>query len=117
MADKAWKQRERQLAKFFGVMRTVGSGCGAAIGRGSAGDIEHPEVFAECKLRAKHAVWTLWRETKEKAKRENKLPVIALAEKNKPGLLLVVHTDDFDALALERVRALHGDLGVRDGGC
>lgn len=117
MPDAAWKQRERKLAAFFGVLRTVGSGSSYRTGKlpGSSetlrtrADIEHPVLFAECKLRKKHSTWTLFRKTRGHANTEGKIPVVALAEKGKPGLLLVIHTDDFDAVMIERLRVLKGD--------
>ena len=78
MGDKAWKQRERNVAKFFGGVRTPLSGGNGKITRA---DVIHESLFIECKLRAKHTAITLWDETKEIADTENKTPVIALCEK------------------------------------
>jgi len=50
------------------------------------------------------AVMTLWRDTAAKAKRESKLPVLALASKGRPGWLWVTDYAGFVALA-EAIRA------------
>ena len=91
MGDKAWKQRERNVAKFFGGVRTPLSGGNGIITRA---DVIHESLFIESKLRAKHTAITLWDETKEIADTENKTPVIALCEKNRKGFWIMVHSDD-----------------------
>ena len=91
MGDKAWKQRERNVAKFFGGVRTPLSGGNGKITRA---DVIHESLFIECKLRAKHTAITLWDETKKIADTENKTPVIALCEKNLKGFWIMVHSDD-----------------------
>ena len=48
MADKAWKQRERQVAAYFGGQRTPLSGGNGKITRA---DVIHDKLFIECKLR------------------------------------------------------------------
>ncbi len=90
--DKAWKQRERQVAKYFGGQRTPLSGGNGKITRA---DVIHDTLFVECKLRKKHTAITLWDETNEMAKKEKKTPVIALCEKGRPGFWVMVHSDDF----------------------
>lgn len=42
----------------------------------------------------KHAVLSLWDDTKKLADAENKTPVIALCQKNRKGFWIVVHEDD-----------------------
>ena len=64
MGDKAWKQRERKVAQFFGGQRTPLSGGNGKITRA---DVIHDKLFIECKLRAKHTAVTLWDDTKELA--------------------------------------------------
>jgi hypothetical protein len=77
-------------------------------------------VWIECKLRASWAIFTLWRETKAKAakvKRElqggHKVPVLLLAEKGKPGHLIVVHEDDLSEVAAEYLAARDEDAVLR----
>ena len=91
MADKAWKRREREVAAYFNGERTSLSGINSKITRA---DVIHDELFVECKLRAKHSVVSLWDDTAKLAKDEDKIPVIALCEKNRPGFWIMVHSND-----------------------
>ena len=95
MPDKAWKRREREVACFFNGKRTPLSGGHGKITRA---DVIHNELFIECKLRAKHTVVTLWDDTAKLAKKENKIPVLALCEKNRPGFWVMVHSSDLEKL-------------------
>jgi len=91
MPDKAWKKRERDVAGFFDGQRTALSGGNGKITRA---DVMHDKLFIECKLRAKHTVVSLWDDTAKLAKEEEKTPVIALCEKNRPGFWVMVHSSD-----------------------
>ena len=91
MADKAWKRREREVASYFNGKRIALSGINSKITRA---DVIHDELFVECKLRAKHSVVSLWDDTAKLAKDEDKIPVIALCEKNRPGFWIMVHSND-----------------------
>lgn len=91
MGDKAWKQRERQVAAYFGGERTPLSGGNGKITRA---DVIHDSLFIECKLRQKHSAVTLWDDTKEMADKEDKTPVVVLCEKNRKGFWIMVHSDD-----------------------
>ena len=95
MADKAWKRREREVARYFNGIRTSLSGSNSKV---TKADVIHDELFVECKLRAKHSVISLWNETAELAKKEGKTPVIALCEKNRPGFWVMVHSSDLNKL-------------------
>ena len=95
MPDKAWKNRERLVAKFFGGMRNALSGINSKV---THSDVIHDNLFIECKLRAKHTAIKLWDDTKSLADKEKKTPVIALCEKNRPGFWIMVHSDDFDKI-------------------
>ena len=91
MPDKAWKKRERDVAGFFDGKRTALSGGNGKVTRA---DVMHDKLFIECKLRAKHTVVSLWDDTAKIAKEEEKTPVIALCEKNRPGFWVMVHSSD-----------------------
>ena len=95
MSDKAWKQRERQVAAYFGGQRTPLSGGNGKITRA---DVIHDNLFIECKLRKKHTVITLWDDTNVMAKKEGKTPVVALCEQGRAGFWIMVHSDDLDKL-------------------
>ena len=51
MPDKAWKNRERLVARFFGGVRNALSGINSKV---THSDVVHDSLFIECKLRAKH---------------------------------------------------------------
>ena len=95
MADKAWKRREREVARYFNGTRTALSGINSKV---TKADVIHDELFVECKLRAKHSVVSLWDDTSKLAKDEGKTPVIALCEKNRPGFWVMVHSSDLNKL-------------------
>ena len=95
MPDKAWKNRERLVAKFFGGMRNALSGINSKV---THSDVIHDNLFIECKLRAKHTAISLWDDTAKLAKEEGKTPVIALCEKNRPGFWLMVHSSDLEKI-------------------
>lgn len=91
-----WKAAERRIADFFGTTRTPLSG---GNGKQTRSDSLHKGIFLEAKLREKHAVVTLWRETKVLADKENKIPAICLNEKGKEGFWILCHKDDFVKVA------------------
>ena len=98
MPDKAWKNRERLVSRFFGGVRNALSGINSKV---THSDVIHDKLFIECKLRAKHSAVKLWDETKVLADKEKKTPVIALCEKNRPGFWIMVHSDDFEKVSEE----------------
>ena len=80
MPDKSWKAFERYCAKLLGTMRTPLSG--GMSGHGTRSDTLHSQVFLECKhTKGKSAQFTLWEDTKKKAKREGKIAVLAQRKK------------------------------------
>jgi hypothetical protein len=87
-----WKQRERDIAHFFGGERTPLSGGNS---KHTCGDVIHDKLYVEVKYRAKHTLYTLWDDTKKKADKEGKTPVVCICEKGRPGFLIVAHCDDF----------------------
>lgn len=99
-ARGTWKAFERRVATFFGCCRAVLSG---SSGRDDAtcSDSTHPTLFLECKLRERHTTRTLHDKTRELARKERKTPVLALADKSRPGFLLVVHSDDWRQVLVE----------------
>jgi hypothetical protein len=79
MPDKAWKNRERLVSKFFGGIRNALSGINSKV---THADVIHKDLFIECKLRAKHSAVKLWDETKVYADKEKKkYPLLLYAKK------------------------------------
>ncbi|MBK1877981.1 hypothetical protein [Pelagicoccus mobilis] len=95
MPDKAWKALERRVATFFNTERNALSGGNSKVTRS---DTLHPDLFIECKQRQKHSAVTLWDETKQLADKEEKTAVVCLAEKNRKGFWILVHSDDLSKL-------------------
>lgn len=99
MPDKAWKAAERKVAKFFGTMRNALSGM--AKSSGTRADTVHDRLYIEVKHRKSHSAVTLWRDTRESARKERKTPVVVLCERSKPGFWVLVHSDDLQKVAGE----------------
>jgi len=95
-----WKQRERQAAALFGARRQVLSGSAGRDDR-SRSDSTHERLFLETKLRASHAAVALYDDTKVLARKEGKVPVVILAQKGRPGVVLVIAPEDLQAVAYE----------------
>lgn len=91
MSDKAWKQAERRFAKLFGTRRRPLSGGNQGGGRD---DSMHPELFMEHKLVSSSAVWTLHDQVKEMARKEQRIPVIGISLRRRPGILIVVSSQN-----------------------
>jgi len=101
---KTWKQREQQVARFFGAKgRTPLSGGNGGITRS---DTLHGDLFVEHKHRARHAVLTLWDCVRKLARKERKVPVVTLSVKGRPGFWVLVHSDDLTAVANQRLQAI-----------
>ena len=94
--SRTWKLAEGRLAALFGTVRRPLSGMNSRSG--GSDDGMHQTLYLENKLRERHTVWSLFREVKKQATKEGKVPVIGLQEKHKPGILLVIHSDDLPAV-------------------
>jgi hypothetical protein len=104
-ARRTWQQAEGRAAALFGCRRQVGSG---SSGREdlTASDSTHPVLFVESKLRDRHTTRTLHDATKKRAAKERKTPVLALFDKNRPGFLLCIYSEDFMTVVAEYAAAL-----------
>ena len=96
---RTWQKREQQAAALFNSRRTPGSG--SCYGADTRSDSLHERLFIETKLRQRHAVITLHDDTAALARREGKTPVVVLAEKNRPGLWLLIRAEDIHKVAQE----------------
>lgn len=90
-ANQQWKQAEREVAAVFGARRRPLSGGNQGQGRD---DAIHEELFVSTKYSKRHALFTLYREEKVKARKEGKTVVLGLREKGVPGTLVCIHSDD-----------------------
>lgn len=96
-SKSTWKLFERVVAKFFGTRRVPLSGSNS--GHGTNSDSLHPKLYIECKVRGKISLWQLFIDTENKAKVENKLPVVAIKQKGEKGYLLVMRPEDLEKIA------------------
>ena len=78
MSDKAWKRAERLVAMKCGGTRNPLSG---RSGKHTSGDVIHPAFYFEVKQRQSFSLFTLWRSTAKKARKEGKIPVVVLHER------------------------------------
>ena len=107
-----WKQRERQIAKFFFSERTPLSGFNS---KHTHSDSLSKDFYVEAKYRAKLSLMTLYKDTEAKAHDEKKIPVVALCEKGKAGFLVVVSDKHFKRLASRYMRSwLKSKLKIKD---
>ena len=100
-----WKQRERDVAAYFGSERTPLSGGNSKHTRS---DTLSTCFYVEVKYRQHHAAVELFLDTAKKAALEKKLPVVVLAEKGKPGFYILTSEKFFPLVAtqLSRIKAI-----------
>ena len=100
MANKPWKQLERDFAKYFGVMRNVGSG---TMGRAdhSPTDCHHPCLFHEAKRRKEYnPIYASLMKVRETARCQGRLGVLLLpGDADDPHPTIVVHESELMQLA------------------
>jgi hypothetical protein len=82
-----WKAHERKAARMFGTERNPLSGI---CGKHTGSDSLHPKLYIESKYRRRNSSIQLFKATAEKAKIENKIPVLALKEKGTHGTYYVI---------------------------
>lgn len=110
-----WKASERRVASFFDAVRISLSGSNNQQAQTSS-DTDSEDFYIEVKYRQKFSVLTLFHDVIQKAKKEKKLPLLALVEKGKPGFFLVLRQKDLETLVnmvldmrLARVSSLISD--------
>jgi len=85
---KTWKRLEQKVARLRRTERTPLSGGNS---RQTRSDTLDDTFFIECKLRKDPAVWNLYEQVEELAKKENKIPVLVIKKKGKHGELFIVN--------------------------
>lgn len=98
MADKSWKAFERTVARFFGCCRNSLSGIMSKL---TASDTVHERLFIECKHGQKIPAWSLFQKTRELAKKEGKIPVLALRKTGAKTWLVICEADNLSDVADE----------------
>jgi len=107
MPDKTWKQRERQIAQFFGTVRNSLSGGNSKLTRS---DSCHDTLYVEAKHAKRHKIWSLYEEALPRAKKESKIPVLAMSKSNRQGFLIVFHSQDFKVICIKYLKGLGYDV-------
>jgi hypothetical protein len=88
---QSWKDVERRIAKSWGTNRTPLSGGNSGHTRS---DTLHKDVYIEVKHRQEFSVVNLWEDTKKKADKEHKVPIVALHRKGSQNVLYLIEEDD-----------------------
>lgn len=96
-SKSCWKSFERLVASHFGTKRVPLSGSNS--GHNTNSDSLHPKLYIECKVRGKISLWQLFIDTENKAKVENKIPLVAIKQKGERGYLIVIRPDDLEKIA------------------
>lgn len=83
-----WKAVERKIAGWFRGVRAPLSGRNG--GAGTSGDyVGRPWLYLEIKHYARMAIFTLWKDTADKAKRERRRPIVVCHEKGTQNYIAV----------------------------
>jgi len=85
---KSWKKLEQKIARMHNTERTPLSGGNS---RQTRSDTLDDTFFIECKLRKDPAIWNLYEQVEDLAKKENKIPVLVIKKKGKHGELFIVN--------------------------
>lgn len=96
MSDTTWKAAERRIAARLRGIRAPLSGRNG--GAGTSGDYISSSpgrhwLYAEFKHYAKAAIFTLFKDTDEKAKREGRRPIVVMHEKGTRNYVAVMSLD------------------------
>jgi hypothetical protein len=88
-----WKETEREVAKAFGTTRAP-----------VCNNLTHSDTFSdvlyiEVKKRKRFWIWGLFEDTKKKALKEKKVPVVAIKQKGRKGFLILIRPEDIKCIA------------------
>ena len=85
-----WKQRERDIAEDFNTKRNPLSG---SMSGHSSSDSLSDTFYLESKLRANPPGWNLFIDTRDKSKKENKIPIVILSKKYHKDKIAMIEYD------------------------
>ncbi len=94
MADKLWKQTERRICRYFGCERTPLSGSNS---RHTTADCLSDTYYIEIKERKnlkRLAVGSLFEKVEQEARKEKKIPILVVHQKNSKNDLVILHLKD-----------------------
>ena len=101
MPDKVWKVQERRVAKIFGAKRTPLSGIHS---RHTSSDSIHNKLYIECKYRKRIAILDIFPEIAKKARKERKIPILAIKSKTLKDDYFLIRAKDLLKIAKEVVK-------------
>ena len=90
-----WKNTEREVAKAFGTKRAP------VCNNVTHSDTFSDSLYIEIKKRKRFWIWGLFEDTKTKALKEGKIPVVAIKQKGKKGFLILIRPEDVCQVATE----------------
>ena len=109
MNSNTWKQGEERIARRFGTHRTPLSGGNS---RHTRSDTLHNKLFIEVKHRKEFPQPSLWKESVEIAKKENKIPALVFLKKNDSNPLILCRLDDIEEIARLKEEARYKDMKI-----
>ena len=95
MHKNTWKSGERRIAALFGTYRTPLSGKSS---RHTRSDTLHKDLFIEVKHRKRPPADKLWSDVVEKAKLEQKTPLVVFIKKGCPNPLILCRVSDIQKI-------------------
>jgi len=103
MPRARWKDAEDSLARLMGTRRRPLSGSNQGTG---SDDAMHKRLYLESKYGKQcSALFRLFKDTKKKAKKEGRVPILGFREPRTHGCLLVIHSDDLATVLREWAKA------------
>ena len=103
-SNKTWKSVEMRIARFFGAERNPCSGSfafGTHNNEFTKSDSNHKKLYIETKHFTKAFIFSLMKQTIERAVAENKIPVVCMHEKGTEGFLIICRSEDLQKIAKE----------------
>ena len=83
-----WKNLELDAAKVFNGKRAP------VHNNVTRADVLHDTLYIECKKRKRFWIWELFEDTKAKALKEKKIPVVVIKQKSRKGFLIILRPEN-----------------------
>ena len=92
MPSSTWKRVESRIASLFGCQRISLSGSNNRQAK-TQSDTDHERLYIEIKHRKRIPFYATWKEVRERAGKEGKVPIVVLHEKNSDFALAICQAD------------------------
>lgn len=108
--NQQWKEAERKLASLFGTKRRPLSGMTHNTHGDGGDDCMHDKLFLESKYTGDsrspyNALFKLYEDTRTKANKEKRIPVLGIRKKSAKGVILAFNSEDLPAILEEYAKA------------